>query len=135
LQGLEPASPFQWALSEMDLHGFDYFSEQANENLTCYPFVLAAGYDYANDFQSSIVKARKKPGTDGTVRICGTNLNTRKCMLNFLKTGRMASIKWHSEIKFRNIPFAVFHKLNHGSIIDSNKKNFNGLAPLIRSAL
>ncbi len=135
LQGLEPASPFQWGLSEMDLHGFDYFSAQEDENLTCYPFVFAAGYDYADELQSRIVKARKKSGTDGTVRICGTNLNTRKCTLSFLKSGRPATIKWHPEKKFNHIPFAVFHKLNHGSIIDSDKKNFNGLAPLIRSAL
>src|SRR5262249_7490171 len=48
LQGLEPASPFQWELSfNYDLHSqHSYFRPVANHNQICYPFVLAAGEAY-----------------------------------------------------------------------------------------
>lgn len=138
LQALEPASPFQWELSEMDLHGFDYFLNNEDENLTCYPFVFAAGFDYADKAESFVVKARKKPGTDGTVRICGTNLNTRKCTIDFLSPGQPAKVKWHKENKFNHIPFAVFHEMNHGSLIEANKAPFKrriGPKSLVKKAM
>ena len=126
LQGLEPASPFQWDLSEIDLHTEDYFSADKDGSLdsTCLPFVFAAGYNYADELQAKFVKARKKPGTDGTVRICGTSLNTRKCKVFFNKTNKPANITWREEIKFSAIPFAVFKGLNHGSILDVKHPDF-----------
>ena len=116
LQGLEPASPFQWNLSHVDLYEEDYFSAKAPPDKRCYPFVFAAGNSYEG-FQTRVVKQRKKPGTDGTVRICGTSLNTRKCTISFL--GGEAFPVWTKEKKFKNIPFAVFNNFNHGSIIET----------------
>jgi hypothetical protein len=116
LQGLEPASPFQWGLSKIDLHQEDYFSYKSSPQKRCYPFIFAAGNSYKG-LQAKVVKQRKKPGTDGTVRICGTSLNTRKCTLSLLND--QPKLKWHPETKFASIPFAVFDKFNHGSIINT----------------
>lgn len=116
LEGLEPASPFQWGLSNIDLHEEDYFSFKAPANKKCYPFIFAAGNSYKG-FQTKVVKQRKKPGTDGTVRICGTSLNTRKCTLTLLNDE--PKLKWHTETKFPSIPFAVFDKCNHGTIVNT----------------
>ena len=83
------------------------------------------------------MKARKKPGTDGTVRICGTSVNTRKCSIEFVPDDGLTpqeiddpaprsrgEIRWHDEHKFQQIPFAVYKGLNHGSIVNPNAKAF-----------
>jgi hypothetical protein len=114
LQGLEPASPFQWALSSRDLHGDGFFNPELGDDNVCYPFVFAAGKGYGG-LQARIIKDRKKPGTDGTVRICGTSLNTRKCLVNFCD--REVTPIWAEERKFDNMALAIFGEFNHGSII------------------
>lgn len=115
LQGLEPASPFQWSLSSRDLHGDGFFNPELGDANVCYPFVFAAGKGYGG-LQARIIKDRKKPGTDGTVRICGTSLNTRKCVVDFWK--REVNPVWIEERKFENMAFAIFGEFNHGSIIE-----------------
>lgn len=115
LQGLEPASPFQWDLSDRDLHGEGFFNPDLGADNVCYPFVLAAGKGYGG-LQARLVKDRKKPGTDGTVRICGTSLNTRKCVIDFC--AREVAPAWREERKFETVPFAIFGNFNHGSIIE-----------------
>lgn len=117
LQGLEPASPFQWELSfECDLHGdHTYFSDARPEEQRCYPFVFAAGEAYEG-LQAKVIKQRAMPGTDGTVRIAGTSLNSRACTLDFRQTG--PTLRWWRNARFARIPFAVFSGVNHGSIID-----------------
>jgi hypothetical protein len=123
LQGLEPASPFQWELSMYDLHGSNtYFSPKRDPDQRCYPFVLSAGTGYTG-LQAKLIKERSKPGTDGTVRIPGTGLNTRLCTLDFPDDAQ-AKLIWYDEFKFEHIPFAVFAGFNHGSIIDPNAPGF-----------
>jgi pimeloyl-ACP methyl ester carboxylesterase len=123
LQGLEPASPFQWRLSMYDLHGaYTYFSADQPPERRCYPFILSAGTGYTG-LEAKLIKARAKPGTDGTVRIPGTSLNTRLCTLDFLDNGE-SNLIWYDEVKFSNIPFAVFAGFNHGSIIDPKMPEF-----------
>lgn len=114
LQGLEPASPFQWDLSCSDLHGDSFFNPELGDANVCYPFVFAAGRGYGG-LQARIIKDRKKPGTDGTVRICGCSLNTRKCIVDFCKPEVVPV--WSHERKFPEIPFGIFGACNHGSII------------------
>ena len=116
LQGLEPASPFQWNLSLQDLHGESFFNPALGEKNVCFPFVFAAGRGYTG-LQARVIEARKKPGTDGTVRICGTSLNTRKCTVDFCN--REVNPLWADEHKFADIPFALFGEHNHGSIINT----------------
>jgi pimeloyl-ACP methyl ester carboxylesterase len=123
LQGLEPASPFQWELSMFDLHDPNtYFSPQQPPARRCYPFILSAGTGYTG-LQAKLIKQRKKPGTDGTVRIPGTPLNTRHCTLDFPDDGE-AELFWYKEVKFERIPFAVFAGFNHGSIVDPGHAGF-----------
>ncbi len=118
LQGLEPASPFQWSLSADDLHGDGYFNVALGSSNVCYPFVFAAGRGYGG-LQGRLIPSRSKDGTDGTVRICGTSLNTRKCVVDFAKpTVRPV---WVKERKFPVIPFAIFGEFNHGSIVGVDK--------------
>ncbi|MCC6989340.1 MAG: hypothetical protein IT181_10100 [Acidobacteria bacterium] len=123
LQGLEPASPFQWELSwDCDLHGdHTYFSDARPEEQRCYPFVLAAGEAYAG-MQAKVIKQRAMPGTDGTVRIAGTSLNSRACSLDFRQAG--PALLWWKNQRFERMPFAVFSGVNHGSIIDPECAGF-----------
>jgi pimeloyl-ACP methyl ester carboxylesterase len=127
LRGLEPASPFQWELSfNYDLHGdASYFSEKRKESQRCYPFVLAAGDAYGG-VEAKLVKQRAMPGTDGTVRIAGTSLNTRGCSLDF-RGPEQATLHWWQDTKFDHIPFAVFAGFNHGSIINPATPGFADL--------
>lgn len=114
LQGLEPASPFQWALSADDLHGEGYFNVGLGSSRVCYPFVFSGGRGYGG-LEGKLVPGRSKPGTDGTVRICGTSLNTRKCVVDFSQA--VVRPKWLREQKFPVIPYAIFGEYTHGSII------------------
>jgi len=137
LQGLEPASPFQWDLSfNYDLHGaFSYFHERQPEHQRCYPFVLAAGEAYSG-VQARLIPQRRMPGTDGTVRIAGTSLNSRACSLDFRPEG--AALVWWQGQKFASIPFAVLAGVNHGSIIDPACEAFShpdGPGALVLEAL
>jgi hypothetical protein len=123
LQGLEPASPFQWDLSSRDLHGEGFFNPELGDDNVCFPFVFAAGRGYGG-LQARIVKDRKKPGTDGTVRICGTSLNTRKCIVDFCR--RAVNPVWLEERKFGNMSLAIFGEFNHGSIIEHTEQFARG---------
>jgi hypothetical protein len=123
LQGLEPASPFQWRLSMIDLHGERTYFREPDRTLPhgCYPIVLAAGTGYGG-VEARVIKERAMPGTDGTVRIAGTSLNTRCCTIDFRESG--AVLTWRPSPKFADIPFAVFAGFNHGSIIDPTAPGF-----------
>jgi len=123
LQGLEPASPFQWSLSGDDLHGDGYFNVSLGAGKVCYPFIFAAGRAYGG-LQGRLLPARSKAGTDGTVRICGTSLNTRKCVVDFARS--IVRPAWAKESKFPVIPFAIFGEFTHGSIIDIEKAFTSG---------
>ena len=126
LQGLEPASPFQWKLSWLDLYdAATYFSPDPNrpEHQRCYPFVFAAGEAYGG-VEGKLLKPRSAYGTDGTVRIAGTSLNTRACTLDFREAG--PNLMWWKEVKHGEVPWAVFAGFNHGSIINPQQAGFSG---------
>jgi hypothetical protein len=82
--------------------------------------VLAAGTGYEG-VQARLIKERAMPGTDGTVRIAGTSLNTRSCTLDFQEEARLS---WWPSPKFEDIPFAVFAGFNHGTIIKTDAPGF-----------
>jgi hypothetical protein len=132
LEGLEPASPFQWELSGRDLHGAGFFDPELGDDHVCYPFVFAAGKAYGG-LQARIIRDRKKPGTDGTVRICGTSLNTRKCVIDFCDPE--VNPAWVAERKFPNMAFAIFGGFNHGSIIEHSAEFRKGPGKWARQAL
>lgn len=128
LQGLEPASPIQWRLSMADLHRETYFGEYDESGQICFPFVFAAGKSDKN-LASFIVRELQKDGTDSTVRIAGTSLNTRKCKIRSFPDGKV-TVEWDDELvqidtspgrrKFENIAFAVFEDYDHCGIINDN---------------
>jgi hypothetical protein len=101
LEDLEPASPFQWDVSVDDLHGPTYFTQEFPPERVCYPFVFAAG-NRPTGIVPDLIPGQRKLGTDGTVRICGTSLNTRKCNVNFSK--KEVTPIWQPEVKFSDIP-------------------------------
>jgi hypothetical protein len=124
LEGLEPASPIQWELSNGDLHHETYFGEHDPSGLCCFPFVFAAGRA-EKSLASLIVKELQKDGTDSTVRIAGTSLNTRLCKLRF---NLKPAVEWDSELiadtenhrKYQEIAFAIFGEYDHCGIINEN---------------
>jgi pimeloyl-ACP methyl ester carboxylesterase len=137
LQALEPASPFQWALSSQDLFGNSYFAAEVNSfDKLCLPFIFAAG-NYLTGIEADLVKNLCKAGTDSTVRICGTSLDVRKCSVNFF--GKQTQPAWTPEVKFDRIPFCVFNGFSHCTIVDPTQKGFAdadlGPAALLKLAL
>lgn len=122
LQALEPASPTQWKLSNIDLHEETYFGNNDPSKQVCFPFVFSGGtfkQDGIVGSISNLIPKVSKPGTDSTVRICGTSLNTRKCMIRLLKKNevKQVDVEWVKEQKFSDIPFVVFHEYNHNSVV------------------
>jgi hypothetical protein len=135
LEDLEPASPFQWGLSVDDLHGETYFTPSLPPECACYPFIFAAG-NRPTGIVAELVHGQRKSGTDGTVRICGTSLNTRKCNVNFSK--KEVAPVWQPETKFPNIPYSVFNGFNHSTLVQTDLPAFgaaDGPAGLLKKAL
>ena len=134
LEGLEPASPTQWELSMGDLHEETYFGEHDPNpnNQYCFPFIFAAG-QAKKTLESIVVKELQKDGTDSTVRIAGTSLNTRLFTLRSksIVTGTsLHEIDWDNELipgtnhkrKYENIAFAIFNEYDHCGIINNNNE-------------
>ena len=129
LQGLEPASPLQWELSLFDLHEQTYFGEHDLSKEICFPFVFAAGKFADESLESFFVSQLRKDGTDNTVRIAGTSLNTRKCIL---RANHNPPVEWDEEWlddieprkrrKFEDIAFAIFGNYDHCGIINDKGK-------------
>lgn len=140
LEGLEPASPTQWELSIGDLHTETYFGEHDESNSKdnksksehdesksdkfCFPFIFAAG-KAEKTLESIIVKELQKDGTDSTVRIAGTSLNTR--MYTLRSNAVITQIELDDELtpegerrKYEKIAFAIFGKYDHCGIINDN---------------
>ena len=133
LQGLEPASPIQWNLSVGDLHCETYFGPNDQSGQCCYPFVFSAGkpkdINAINWEKIHFMKPLFKDGTDNTIRIAGTSLNTRMVTLRSQKG--QSNIEWDSELitqgnkltgprKFQDIPFAIYQDYDHCGIINGN---------------
>lgn len=124
LAGLEPASPTQWELSIGDLHKETYFGEYDDSQQYCFPFIFAAGT--ANKtLRSAFVKELQKDGTDGTIRIAGTSLNTRLYTLRSRGIENLIEvddelIQSNKRRKYGEIAFAIFPEYDHCGIINEN---------------
>lgn len=122
LQQIEQASPFQWELSNYDLHSeLGYFNPRRPSHQRCYPFVFAAGEPFKGTGQK-LACERATPDTDGIVPISGTSFNTRACSMDFRTAG--PAVLWWNSSKYDEIPFAVFAGLDHGSIADAAHPRF-----------
>ncbi|WP_457621680.1 esterase/lipase family protein [Persephonella sp.] len=110
LNGLELASPYQWKLAHLDLLvESPYFNRN---QIQTFIFVGNKGY-------SGLRKLANKKGTDGTVVVCGANLNPVKFIFDFSKEGKALDI-YVKDYKF-DTAFAVLRNYDHGSIVEDIK--------------
>jgi len=113
LSGLELASPFQWELAHHDL--FSSNSPFASDSIKCTVLVGADDYEGLRGWIN-------KPGTDGTVTISGTHLNTSKLTVDYTQNSAGRKFKRpvvHEFSKKRaRSGFGVLRGLNHGTIVD-----------------
>lgn len=108
LEGLELGSPYQWWLANNDLIINRPYFNSGQIQLT----ILVGIEDYKGWYSWV-----NKPGTDGTVAIAGTSIDSAKLTLDFCNPDKQ--YEW----KYSNPPddfaFGVLAGLNHGSIVDS----------------
>jgi hypothetical protein len=119
LYGLELGSKFTWDLAHLDLIGSKpFYGPDAD---TPYAFVFCGNKAYGG-----LRRLVNKPGTDGTVRLAGCALNTRKISIDLTQPPmdgpipqRIKMEKW-SNI---NLPVHLVPDLNHGSIVEDPPEN------------
>ncbi len=114
LTGLELASPYQWKLAHRDLiHPVAPYRPESEQIQTT---VLVGNDKYEGFFRKYV----NKPGTDGTVVIPGTPLNTLKLTMNCCDVntdeGRRP-IEWNVKRTNVNIAFGLLPGFNHTSIV------------------
>lgn len=118
LNGLELASPYQWALAHRDLLAPEPWYHPNAIQLT----ILVGIQDYEG--LRGLVNA---PGTDGTVTIAGTPLNTVKFLLDFSKKSQgKKTFEWMEIRDHCRFAFGVLPGLNHGSIVQAIPTARNG---------
>jgi hypothetical protein len=112
LDGLELASPYQWAMAHRDLLVDQPLYGSEGIHLTI--LVGADGYTGLRGWVN-------KPGTDGTVVIAGTHVNTLKCMLDCTKPAddgeEYQPYSWSQRKAVDDVAWGVLPGHDHGSII------------------
>jgi len=112
LDGLELASPYQWTLAHRDIfsYGGDCFNPD-HIKLT----ILTGMEDYGG-----IRGWVNKPGTDGTVVISGTTLNSVKLKVDFSDPNTPHT--WEQIETADDFAFGVLPGIDHGSIVGEFEK-------------
>ncbi|SNZ11089.1 hypothetical protein SAMN06265182_2003 [Persephonella hydrogeniphila] len=105
LDGLELASPYQWKLAHKDILINNPFYNR--EQIQTFIFVGAKGYGGLRKFVN-------KKGTDGTVVVSGTNLNSVKFSVDFVSEEEKISYIYPKT----DTAFCVLRNYDHGSIVD-----------------
>ncbi len=130
LTGLELASPYQWKLAHWDLiePSAPYRFDQIQTT------VLVGNKKYSSISRKVI----NKPGTDGTVVIAGTSLDSLKLTMDAhkpkYKKGPREPIEWKTDSTNVDIAFGFLRGYNHSSI-KSEIGNGGTLDDLILDAL
>jgi len=126
LDGLELGSPFQWDLAHHDLLGEEVLFRADRIHVT----ILVGADDY-----TGIAAWVNKPGTDGTVVIAGTSLDSAKMILS--PGDSRTPVDWHSTKTVDQFAFGVLPGLNHGTIVDTFKEDADGglVGPLLLRGL
>jgi hypothetical protein len=113
LDGLELGSRFTWDLAHHDLVGPR--AHALPQAAAPYPFVLCGIDGY-----TGLLGLANEAGTDGTVRLAGTALNTRKIVLDLtvgaeagLEAERTVTAPW----SVPDAPMIALAGLNHGTIL------------------
>ncbi|SDF14879.1 hypothetical protein SAMN05216464_113121 [Mucilaginibacter pineti] len=133
LDGLELGSSYQWTLAHNDLLGENkYFMPDHIRTV-----VMVGDTDY-----KGIRGWLNKPGTDGTVVIAGTNLNSAKLCLQFTQPDNLSDStpghQWVTTKPVSDIAFGVLRGLDHGSIItqsSADSENASAISNLLVRAL
>lgn len=130
LDGLELGSPYQWTLAHRDL--LSSLRPYSDERIQVTVLVGIKDYEGARGWIN-------KPGTDGTVVIAGTSLNTAKLVLDCTRgndeiTGYVP-YKWKAEKPIDAFAWAVIPGVDHGGIVDSAATEGSITSALILQAL
>lgn len=123
LDALELGSRFTWDLAHQDMINSDFYGSDAH---TPYVFIFCGTKGY-----SGLQGIANTPGSDGTVRLAGAALNSRKIMLDLTlepgqgvtETDRLSVFPWSS----LDIPVFPIDGLDHGTIMSSPTVNLIGL--------
>jgi pimeloyl-ACP methyl ester carboxylesterase len=111
LSGLELGSRFTWDLAHKDLFVDDPFYGPSKK--TPYVFIFCGNKPY-----TGIRELVNEPGTDGTVRLAGCSLNSRKVVVDLTERAdgkrRVAFAEWKG---VSEIPVVLIEGLNHGTIM------------------
>ncbi len=122
LEGLELASPYQWRLAHHDLLVRRELYGASKVQTT----ILVGGDDY-----SGLRRWVNKPGTDGTVVISGTSLDSVKLILDCcgpaVKRSGFAPYSWSETRPVTDVAFGVLRGLNHGSIVSATTEPDGGI--------
>ncbi len=113
LHGLELASPYQWELAHHDIfNGSPYYNAKQIRTT-----VLVGIKDY-----SGLRGWVNKPGTDGTVVISGTQLESSKLKLDFSRPADEGKAyepyTWEMTGTSVENAFGILDGMDHGSIVD-----------------
>lgn len=119
LEGLELASSFTWDLAHMDLLGPAPFYDRGPST----PFLAVF---IGNQPYTGLSSVANEPGTDGTVRWAGCDLNTRKLTIDLTRTpvgedgkpiSRVTISPWANDRL--SIPMIAVDGRNHSSLISN----------------
>lgn len=125
LDGLELASPYQWELAHRDLfYPHKTFYQRDRIQLT----ILTGIEDY-----SGIRGWVNKPGTDGTVVIAGTSVDSVKLNLDFSDSN--APYGWQQTKTAIDYAFGVLEGLDHGTIASKFERREGEIIDLTTEAL
>ena len=125
LHGLELASPHQWNMAHRDIFtkGPSYYNKEQIQ-LT----ILTGIEDYAG-----LKGWVNKPGTDGTIVIAGSTLNSVKLKLDFSNPD--TNYEWKEVKTADDFCFGVLPNLDHGTIVSSFEKEEAEIIDLTIEAL
>lgn len=113
LDGLELASPYQWKLSHQDLLSSQTMFTADKIQTT----ILVGLEDNIDGFFNKIAnKLTLKEGTDNTVVIAGTALNTIKISIDYTKKNDNTIVKVQDS--FTETAFVLLQKINHLNICE-----------------
>lgn len=128
LYGLELGSRFTWDLAHQDLFRNDDQVFYGPDAYTPYVFVFCGNKPYGG-----IKELIAEPGTDGTVRIAGASLNSRKAVVDLTQRGsdgaRTRFSDWNG---VSELPVIIMAGLDHSTIM---KKPTPELVELVRGAI